>query len=398
MLRSYHTIISFRLDDVHAVVLPPLSTLRVALVGARPLDRWRIKLYPGKRITLAGEPDAVEWAASYAYPTRTASGEATVWAQGIARTLDVAEVFSLAVPSGQGYGLEIEGLGFTVDAAERFITAPEDVTIRVVERQPRLDVVVVTASGEPETQAGRVFCRDAGGELYLEQDIVDGRAVLSGDFEPGTDYDVRGLLANGERFHSAIRLAPNELERKLRWVGGEGAPSERWALPAEISPARLAAIVVENARGVATRGVPWTQQFFTRGEPAISFAVVGHQAIATGVPEDWQRAWLCADDGQIARVDRGAGAVMAPVARLEPVDLNARRAAYPGVLYSNFIYSLNWVDTTGVPIRVPLRRLRYDPATGDLPIWDLVAPRGFEAELRMRISREWVSLPLERAR
>lgn len=393
-------LVSFALataPSADGLVLPALQRITVGLIGAGPDDRWRARAYPGVGDPL--DPDTWNWAMSHAYEVPSASGPAVVFVE---RSVTVAAGdarLQLLAPVGRTFGVEVEGVGFQIDPAYVLAAAPSDLSFRVVRRRPGIEVVLVEADGAPTTLEGHVACTGEREGEYEDTPLEGGHALLAQDFRPGARYLVRAVVEDGEEFLEEVTLDSEDGVRRVRFVRGEGRPRTRVPLPTELAPEHLAAAMVLAADGTAQDAVPWSEQWFERGAAPCTFACVDGVVALSGVPEGWMRIVLIADDGRAWEArPRAGGPDPVPADRLRPLRLEEERRAHPGTGYGFFVFELSYLDERGGTTTLELRWLRVDPATGELPVWELLVPRGFTARVRHRAGREWREVPIGRVR
>ncbi len=386
-----HVFVSFSFaEHGHEVTLPEHSILRVRVEGAKPEDRWRLHAYPGLR-----DPEDLRdtmWASSYTLATQTASGRAIVHLQDQRASMRGHEIFETFVPRGQGFGVNVEGVGFAVVEDQLFVESPD---VAVFHADSRLGVVEmkITREGKVAPVAGRINILHRASQFYTEHEFTAGQQSLSAALVPDRDYLCYVILHDGEQFERTLRISDSGQDLELTFERGTGRPRVELPLPEGVSD-EIAAIVIEDREGNATRAVPTRSQFFSEEGAVYSFAISKAHVQLTFMPESWTRAYLCADDGRMWRIDRNTNAaVRIPSRKLPAQDLQTIRSKFGASPYGFFVFSMLWTDIHGKSMDIRLRRIRFDPATTVMPQWPLQKTQGFDQRFAIYLARERIALP-----
>ena len=389
---SPNVLVSYPFEsDSRDVILPDPATLTVRVQGAPPNSRWWIRAYPGLRVEDEDDPNAAEWAMTYAGDIHTYAGHAVYYVERFRQRLGADEVFTAIVPNGQGFGLEIEGIGFVVKDRERFADAPGDVIFEVEGVRPVV-TVEITENGERANVNGRAIIK-ANDRLTWVEDIVDGEVTMSADYELDREYEALVLLDDAEQFETRLRFSAQADSKHIQLERGSGRPRERFPLPMA-ARSQLEAVVIEHADGRIERVEQVQRQYFSDNSPIYSFGVTTESVYITFLPETWSQVYLCASDGRVWKCARHRRSpVVLPSERLPDQDLDKLREQYRVGPYGFFSLSFVW-QTTGDAIQVPLHRIRFDPATDGLPVWKVHRTPGFELLFTVHSGRERIVLPL----
>ncbi len=383
---------------VERVVLPALAEVTVEVVPPGE-SLFTLRLYPA-RIEDPSGPEDYEYALADSRAITTASGPAVLFLRRrVLRDASCLDRHSILLPAGELFAAEVEGFPLQLTAETQGVRAPGRLLLRGGgEPVPGVHVQVLEPDGLRTESAGVVIVRPVSGD--------DGQGFTALDLEggylnvtlprPEVANELVVVLEDGELFETRLAVV-TDASRMCSFVRGEGVEATEFRMPPGADGMRFAALVVEEAAG-GLRYVPDALRLpHPWGAPVVTWGVTSGTLRLRGMPEDWRTAWLCADDGTLFRVMPGTPAVLPEsMEELPPVALGQVHAERGMPDYIRYVLELVFLDARGGEVVVPLRWIRVDPLTSELPDWPLRRSAVASLRLRCGAGQRGVALSLPR--